>query len=194
MISLTMITLPTLVTFTRIFAIPVLLLIIYGPMDMPETKKNMLATIIFVLASLTDWFDGWLARRLNQTSAFGAFLDPVADKLMVCAVLVILVDLERVGAVIGIIIVGREIAVSALREWMLKVGSKRGLKVNMLGKLKTCSQMVALPCLLYDSDILFSGINSGVVGTWLVGLAAILTVISFFNYITIAVTGTNYKD
>ena len=133
-----MITLPTLVTFTRIFAIPVLLLIIYGPMDMPETKKNMLATIIFVLASLTDWFDGWLARRLNQTSAFGAFLDPVADKLMVCAVLVILVDLERVGAVIGIIIVGREIAVSALREWMLKVGSKRGLKVNMLGKTPCC--------------------------------------------------------
>ena len=111
-----MFTLPTLITFTRIFAIPVLLLIIYGPFEMIETTKNILATIVFVIASLTDWLDGWLARRLNQISSFGAFLDPVADKLMVCTVLIILVDLERVDAVIGIIIVGREIAVSALRE------------------------------------------------------------------------------
>ena len=119
-----MFTLPTVITFTRIFAIPVLLLIIYGPFEMIETTKNILATIVFVIASLTDWLDGWLARRLNQISSFGAFLDPVADKLMVCTVLIILVDLERVDAVIGIIIVGREIAVSALREWMLKLGSK----------------------------------------------------------------------
>ena len=110
-----MFTLPTVITFTRIFAIPVLLLIIYGPFEMIETTKNILATIVFVIASLTDWLDGWLARRLNQISSFGAFLDPVADKLMVCTVLIILVDLERVDAVIGIIIVGREIAVSALR-------------------------------------------------------------------------------
>ena len=112
---------------------------------------------------------------------------------MICAVLIVLVDLERVGAVIGIIIVGREIAVSALREWMLKVGSKRGLRVNMLGKLKTCSQMIALPCLLYDSQIFLPEINSTVIGTWLVGLAAVLTVISFFNYILIALNEANIK-
>ena len=114
-----MFTLPTVITFTRIFAIPVLLLIIYGPFEMIETTKNILATIVFVIASLTDWLDGWLARRLNQISSFGAFLDPVADKLMVCTVLIILVDLERVDAVIGIIIVGREIAVSALENGCL---------------------------------------------------------------------------
>ena len=161
---------------------------------MIETTKNILATIVFVIASLTDWLDGWLARRLNQISSFGAFLDPVADKLMVCTVLIILVDLERVDAVIGIIIVGREIAVSALREWTLKLGSKRGLRVDMLGKLKTFSQMVALPCLLYNSSIVIPEIDSGIIGTWLVGFAAVLTVISFFNYIMIAVNDKNIKD
>ena len=189
-----MFTLPTVITFARIFAIPVLLLIIYGPFEMIETTKNILATIVFVIASLTDWLDGWLARRLNQISSFGAFLDPVADKLMVCAVLIILVDLERVDAVIGIIIVGREIAVSALREWMLKLGSKGGLRVDMLGKLKTCSQMVALPCLLYNSNLLIPDIDTQIIGTWLVGFAAILTVISFLNYIIIAVNDRNIKD
>ena len=189
-----MFTLPTVITFTRIFAIPILLLIIYGPFEIIETTKNILATIVFVIASLTDWLDGWLARRLNQISSFGAFLDPVADKLMVCTVLIILVDLERVNAVIGIIIVGREIAVSALREWTLKLGSKRGLRVDMLGKLKTCSQMVALPCLLYNSDLLIPEIDTQIIGTWLVGFAAILTVISFFNYIIIAVNDKNIKD
>ena len=189
-----MLTLPTVITFTRIFAIPILLMIIYGPFEMVETTKNVLATVVFVIASLTDWLDGWLARKLNQISSFGAFLDPVADKLMVCTVLIILVDLERVDPVIGIIIVGREIAVSALREWMLKLGSNRGLRVDMLGKLKTCSQMVALPCLLYNSNLLIPEIDSGIIGTWLVGFAAILTVISFFNYIIIAVNDKNMKD
>ena len=189
-----MLTLPTVITFTRIFAIPILLTIIYGPFEMVETTINMLATVVFVIASLTDWLDGWLARRLNQTSSFGAFLDPVADKLMVCTVLIVLVDLERVDPVIGIIIVGREIAVSALREWMLTLGSKRGLRVDMLGKLKTCSQMVALPCLLYNSNLLIPEIDSGIIGTWLVGFAAILTVVSFFNYIIIAINDKNIKD
>ena len=189
-----MFTLPTTITLTRIFAIPILLLIIYGPFEMTEPTKNMLATIIFVIASLTDWLDGWLARRLNQISSFGAFLDPVADKLMVCTVLIILVDLERVNAVIGIIIVGREIAVSALREWMLKLGSKRGLRVDMLGKLKTFSQMIALPCLLYNSYLFIPEIDSGTIGTWLVGFAAILTVISFLNYIIIALNELNIKE
>ena len=189
-----MFTLPTVITFTRIFAIPVLLLIIYGPFEMVETTKNILATIVFVIASLTDWLDGWLARRLNQISSFGAFLDPVADKLMICTVLIILVDLERVDPILGIIIVGREIAVSALREWMLKLGSKKGLRVDMLGKLKTCSQMVALPCLLYNSNLLTPEIDCRIIGTWLVGFAAILTVISFFNYIIIAMNDRNMKD
>ena len=189
-----MFTLPTVITFTRIFAIPVLLLIIYGPFEMVETTKNILATIVFVIASLTDWLDGWLARRLNQISSFGAFLDPVADKLMICTVLIILVDLERVDPILGIIIVGREIAVSALREWMLKLGSKKGLRVDMLGKLKTCSQMVALPCLLYNSNLLIPEIDCRIIGTWLVGFAAILTVISFFNYRIIAMYDRNMKD
>ena len=188
---LAMINLPNLITLSRIFTIPLLVGILYFPTEINIQGRNLLATVIFVVASLTDWFDGWLARKLNQTSSFGAFLDPVADKLMVCTVVIILIDLERVNVIFGIIIIGREIAVSALRGWMLQVGSKHRLKVNYLGKLKTVAQMVALPCLLYDSVIYTNYIDTREIGFWLFGLAVVLTVISLLNYLIIALNDIN---
>ena len=188
---LAMINLPNLITLSRIFTIPLLVGILYFPTEINIQGRNLLATVIFVVASLTDWFDGWLARKLNQTSSFGAFLDPVADKLMICTVVIILIDLDRVNVIFGIIIIGREIAVSALREWMLKVGSKHGLQVNYLGKLKTVAQMVALPCLLYDSVIYTNYIDTREIGFWLFGLAVVLTVISLLNYLIIALNDIN---
>ena len=188
---LAMINLPNLITLSRIFTIPLLVGILYVPTEINIQGRNLLATVIFVVASLTDWFDGWLARKLNQTSSFGAFLDPVADKLMVCTVVIILIDLDRVNVIFGIIIIGREIAVSALREWMLQVGSKHRLKVNYLGKLKTVAQMVALPCLLYDSVIYNTFIDTSEIGFWLFGLAVALTVISLLNYLIIALNDIN---
>ena len=188
---LAMINLPNLITLSRIFTIPLLVGILYFPTEIDIQGRNLLATVIFVVASLTDWFDGWLARKLNQTSSFGAFLDPVADKLMVCTVVIILIDLDRVNVIFGIIIIGREIAVSALREWMLQVGSKHRLKVNYLGKLKTVAQMVALPCLLYDSIIYTNYIDTREIGFWLFGLAVVLTVISLLNYLIIALNDIN---
>ena len=102
---------------------------------------------------MTDWLDGYLARKLNQTSAFGAFLDPVADKLMVAAALIVLLQLNRVDAIVALIIIGREIAISALREWMAKLGQRKSVAVTFLGKIKTVSQMVAIPLLLYYDRI-----------------------------------------
>jgi CDP-diacylglycerol--glycerol-3-phosphate 3-phosphatidyltransferase len=188
---LAMTNLPNLITLSRIFTIPLLIGIFYFPAEINIQGRNTFATVIFVVASLTDWFDGWLARKLNQTSSFGAFLDPVADKLMVCTVVIILIDLDRVNVIFGIIIVGREIAVSALREWMLQVGSKHRLKVNYLGKLKTVAQMVALPCLLFDSVIFNNFIDTREIGFWLFGLAVALTVISLLNYLIIALNDIN---
>src|ERR1019366_560414 len=108
---------------------------------------------LFTVAAITDLLDGYLARKLNQMSAFGAFLDPVADKLMVAAALIVLVELTRVNAVIAVIIIGREIAISALREWMAKIGNAKSVAVNLLGKIKTIAQMVAIPMLLYHDAI-----------------------------------------
>ena len=143
-----------------------------------------MATALFVAAALTDWLDGYLARRLNQMSAFGAFLDPVADKLMVAATLIVLVELERANAVVAIIIIGREIGVSALREWMARVGDSRSVAVNILGKVKTAAQMISIPLLLYQNSIL--GIDVLWLGTWLIYLAALLTVISMIYYLKMA--------
>jgi len=132
---------------------------------------------------VTDWLDGYLARRLNQMSAFGAFLDPVADKLMIAAALIVLVELERVDAIIAVVIIGREIAVSALREWMAKIGQSKSVAVNFLGKIKTISQMIAVPLLLYHERI--GVLSPQRVGTWLIYLAAILTLVSMFYYLKI---------
>tara|TARA_A100001011_G_C14224375_1_gene805917 strand:+ start:803 stop:1372 length:570 start_codon:yes stop_codon:yes gene_type:complete len=177
--------LPNLLTWLRILLIPLIIFIIYFPIGIDEQKINLFATIIFVLAAITDWIDGWLARKWNQTSSFGEFLDPVADKLMVCTTLVTLIDLDRVGPIIGAIIIGREITISALREWMLKVGAQR-LNVNALGKTKTVFQMVAIPFLLYDNFIVEDIIHTRFFGEWLIFIAACLTVVSMISYLTVA--------
>lgn len=174
--------LPNLLTWLRIVLIPVFIGIFYFESSwISLSGQNLVATIIFTAAALTDWLDGWLARKLNQTSAFGAFLDPVADKLMVAAALIVLVQLARVDAIIAVIIIGREIAISALREWMAKVGESKGVAVSFLGKVKTISQMVAIPLLLYHDRI--GVISPQRVGTWLIYIAALLTLVSMAYYL-----------
>ena len=144
--------LPNLLTWLRILMIPLFLVVFYFPDTwLTGPQKNLIATVLFAVAAITDWLDGYLARTLNQTSAFGAFLDPVADKLMVAAALILLVGLARVDAIIAVIIIGREIAISALREWMAKIGKSRNVAVSFLGKMKTASQMVAILLLLFHA-------------------------------------------
>lgn len=174
--------LPNLLTWLRILLIPAFIGIFYFESSwITLTNQNLVATIIFTAAAVTDWLDGWLARKLGQTSAFGAFLDPVADKLMVAAALIVLVQLARVDAVIAVIIIGREITISALREWMARIGESRGVAVSFIGKLKTVSQMVAIPLLLYHDRIgMFSPQR---VGTWLIYLSAVLTLVSMAYYL-----------
>src|SRR5699024_2811539 len=141
---------PIALTWLRIAMIPLVVGVYYLPASwMAPELRDTIAMVAFVIAAVTDWFDGWLARRWNQTSQFGAFLDPVADKLMVCAALLVLLDLGRVNAFIALIIIGREITISALREWMARMGASSGVAVHWLGKFKTAAQMVAIPCLLY---------------------------------------------
>jgi CDP-diacylglycerol--glycerol-3-phosphate 3-phosphatidyltransferase len=130
--------------------------------------------------------DGYLARKLNQTSAFGAFLDPVADKFLVCASLLVLVDLDRVDVIVALLIIGREIAISSLREWMALIGAAKSVAVNLLGKLKTTLQMVAIPFLLFDGT-LWGWLDTGLWGTVLIWLAAFLTIWSMFYYLKKAV-------
>ena len=173
-------TIPTLLTLTRIAAIPLIAGLFYLPID--NYLRNLLATIMFVVFALTDWLDGYLARRLNQTSAFGAFLDPVADKFLVCASLLVLVHLGRVDVLVSLIIIGREIAISALREWMAQIGANRSVAVHMLGKLKTTMQMVAIPFLLYDG-ILFGVVDTAAWGFVLIWIAGVLTVWSMVYYL-----------
>ena len=171
---------PTLLTWARIAAIPLLVGVFYLPVD--GATRNLIATVLFVVFALTDWADGWLARRWNQTSAFGAFLDPVADKFLVCASLLVLVELERVGAMLALVIIGREIAISSLREWMAQIGANRSVAVHMLGKLKTATQMTAIPFLLYDGPI-FKVIDTRIWGTVLIWVSAVLTIWSMVYYL-----------
>jgi CDP-diacylglycerol--glycerol-3-phosphate 3-phosphatidyltransferase len=173
-------TLPTLLTWARIVAIPLIVGLFYLPAE-PATR-NLAATVLFVVVALTDWLDGYLARKLNQTSSFGAFLDPVADKFLVCAALLILLQLDRVNAFVALVIIGREIAISALREWMAQIGASRSVAVHMLGKLKTVVQMVAIPFLLFDGS-LFGLIDTRIWGTVLIYLAAVLTIWSMVYYL-----------
>jgi cardiolipin synthase (CMP-forming) len=177
---------PNLLTWLRILLIPVFLVVFYFPDTwLSGPQKNLTATILFAVAAITDWLDGYLARTLNQTSAFGAFLDPVADKLMVAAALILLVGLARVDAPIAVIIIGREIAISALREWMAKIGKSRSVAVNFLGKVKTASQMVAILLLLYHS-LLFGIVDTQKLGTLLIYMAAVLTLWSMVYYLKMA--------
>jgi cardiolipin synthase len=173
-------TIPTLMTWTRIIAIPLIVGVFYLPWDM--ATRNLVATVMFVLFALTDWLDGYLARKLNQTSSFGAFLDPVADKFLVCASLLVLVHMNRADVFVALIIIGREIAISALREWMAQIGASKSVAVHMLGKLKTTVQMVAIPFLLFDG-MLFGLLDTHFWGTLLIWVAAVLTVWSMVYYL-----------
>ncbi|MBT9474374.1 CDP-diacylglycerol--glycerol-3-phosphate 3-phosphatidyltransferase [Polaromonas sp.] len=177
-------TIPTLMTWTRIVAIPLIVGVFY--LDLPPGERNLIATVMFVVFAATDWLDGFLARRLNQTSSFGAFLDPVADKILVCASLLVLVHLQRADVFVALIIIGREIAISALREWMAQIGASRSVAVHMVGKVKTTVQMIAIPFLLYDG-MLFGVINTPVWGNWLIWISAILTVWSMAYYLKKAI-------
>lgn len=177
--------LPILLTWLRIVAIPLFIAVYYLPDAwLTLAERNLTATLIFMAAGFTDWADGYLARKLNQTSAFGAFLDPVADKLMVAAALIMLVQLDRADAVVAAIIIGREITISALREWMAKIGAARNVAVSMLGKIKTAAQMAAIPLLLYAAPL--AGYDTLLVGEWLIWLAALLTLWSMGYYLRMA--------
>lgn len=173
-------TIPTLMTWTRIVAIPLIVGVFYLPLD--ESTRNLTATLMFVVFALTDWLDGFLARKLNQMSSFGAFLDPVADKFLVCASLLVLVHLNRADVFVALIIIGREIAISALREWMAQIGASKSVAVHMIGKVKTTVQMVAIPFLLFDG-VLLGWLDTGTWGTWLIWVSAVLTVWSMVYYL-----------
>lgn len=176
---------PNLLTWLRILLIPVFVSVFYvSDSSLTLHNKDLISTSVFILASATDWLDGYLARKLNQYSAFGAFLDPVADKLMVAAALIILVQLERADAIVAFIIIGREITISALREWMAKLGESKSIAVSMLGKVKTSFQMIAIILLLYHDRIL--GIDCQTVGSLLLYLAALLTLWSMGYYLVLA--------
>jgi cardiolipin synthase len=172
--------LPTLLTWARIVAIPLIVGVFYLPI--PVEQQNLFASGLFVLVALTDWADGYLARKLNQTSSFGAFLDPVADKFLVCASLLVLVHLHRAHALVALIIIGREIAISALREWMAQIGATRSVAVHVLGKVKTAAQMVAIPFLLFDGR-LFNWLDTRVWGEVLILVAAFFTIWSMVYYL-----------
>jgi CDP-diacylglycerol--glycerol-3-phosphate 3-phosphatidyltransferase/cardiolipin synthase len=186
---------PTLLTWLRILLIPIFVGAFYWPENlrtlgaMPSHSVNVFITAIFAIAALTDWLDGYLARKWHQTSAFGAFLDPVADKLMVAAALIVLVEFGRVGAIVSLIIIGREIAVSALREWMAGEGQGSNVAVAMIGKENTAVQMLAILFLLYWDNIDLG--NWGIFPTQLVGhvlivIAAFLTLLSMAYYLMLA--------
>jgi CDP-diacylglycerol--glycerol-3-phosphate 3-phosphatidyltransferase len=172
-------TIPTLMTLARIVAIPLIVAVYYLPIA--QETRNLVATSMFVVFAITDWLDGYLARKLNQASAFGAFLDPVADKFLVCAALLMLVDMHRVHVLVALVIIGREIAISALREWMAQLGASKSVAVHMAGKLKTTVQMVAIPFLLFDG-MLFNLIDTRQWGDVLIWAAAVLTIWSMVYY------------
>ncbi|MFZ1180980.1 MAG: CDP-diacylglycerol--glycerol-3-phosphate 3-phosphatidyltransferase [Herbaspirillum sp.] len=174
---------PIFLTWLRVALIPLVVGVFYIPeIGLSRFEQGLASTIIFIVAAVTDWLDGFFARRWNQTSAFGAFLDPVADKLMVTGALLVLVHLDRVHPVTAFIIIGREITISALREWMAQIGASKSVAVSSLGKIKTTAQMIAIPMLLFYDD-LFGIIDTREWGYWLLLVAALLTVQSMFYYL-----------
>jgi len=175
--------LPTYLTLLRIALIPILAIIFY----LPWQYANLACVVIFVIAGFTDWLDGYLARKMAQETPFGAFLDPVADKLMVAFVLVLLVETEGslYLTIPAAIIIGREITIASLREWMAEIGQKAKVKVSQLGKWKTTAQMAAITLLLYGDD--FAGLPIRTLGYWLIYIAAILTLWSMVNYLAAAI-------
>jgi len=174
---------PLFLTWCRIVAIPLFVAVLYVPEDwLTERTANIVSMWIFIGAAVTDWLDGYLARRWNQTTSFGAFLDPVADKLMVAAALIVLTEKGLVNPFAALIIIGREITISALREWMAQIGQSKSVAVNILGKLKTVSQLVAIPFLLFNG-VLFGLFHTVNVGRWLIWIAAIITLWSMIVYL-----------
>ncbi|MFC3111160.1 CDP-diacylglycerol--glycerol-3-phosphate 3-phosphatidyltransferase [Undibacterium arcticum] len=174
---------PILLTWLRVALIPLVVGVFYLPKGwLSPLDIGLASSAIFIVAALTDWFDGYLARRWNETSSFGAFLDPVADKLMVAGALLVLVEFRNVNAIIAFIIIGREIAISALREWMAQIGASRSVAVSSIGKIKTAAQMIAIPMLLYYPSV-FGIVDTRNVGNWLLGVAALLTVWSMLYYL-----------
>lgn len=177
-----------LLTWQRMLAIPLLVAVYAVPLDgVGIGVRNIVATVLFVVAAVTDWFDGYVARRFGQQTPFGAFLDPVADKLLVCVALVMLLDLSRIGAIVASIIIGREIAISALREWMATMGARKSVAVSSVGKFKTAAQMTAIPLLLFDGPLDWLGLpaqwDAQRLGTWLIWVAAVLTLWSMAYYL-----------
>jgi len=174
--------LPTYLTFLRIALIPLLAVVFYLPWE----YSNIACSGIFVIAALTDWLDGYLARKMSLETAFGAFLDPVADKLMVAFVLVLIVQAEDSAtvAIAAAVIIGREITITSLREWMAEIGQRAKVKVSALGKWKTTAQMVAIILLLYKEDLF--GLPIHLMGYWLLYVAAFLTLWSMINYLSAA--------
>lgn len=184
---------PNLLTWLRILTIPLLVCVFYVPPDwIADHNKNLVATLIFSFAAITDWLDGYLARSLDQMSPFGAFLDPVADKLMVATALIVLVWLGRVEGFIAVIIIGREITISALREWMAQIGRSKSVAVSFLGKIKTVSQMIAIILLLYYDR--FLSLSAFMIGQVLIYVAAILTLWSMFYYLKMALPAFTRED
>ena len=177
---------PILLTWLRVWLIPVFTILFYLPSDWLDYHTvNWLGALIFSIAAITDWLDGYLARRWNQTSSFGAFLDPVADKLMVAVALILLVSLGRTYAFCAMIIIGREVTISALREWMAQLGRRNNVAVAQIGKFKTAAQMAAIVLLLIGSEN-FHGLNFILIGNVLMGVAVILTVWSMCYYLKVA--------
>lgn len=177
-------TLPTYLTLLRIALIPLLAIVFYLPWE----YSKLTCTLIFLFAGFTDWLDGYLARKMRLETAFGAFLDPVADKLMVAFVLVLVVQAEASPwlAIPAAVIIGREITIASLREWMAEIGQRAKVKVSQLGKWKTTAQMAAVSLLLYRDDLFGLPINS--MGYWLLYLSAVLTLWSMVNYLVAALS------
>jgi cardiolipin synthase len=177
---------PLLLTWLRIVLIPVFVAVYYLPDAwIGPVAKNWTAMSIFAVAATTDWLDGYLARRWGEVSAFGAFLDPVADKLMVAAALIVLVWIGRAEAYLAIVIIGREIAISALREWMAQLGQTKSIAVAFIGKVKTVAQMTAIIALLLWEDVI-PGVSTPLLGELALWVAAILTLWSMFHYLKLA--------
>ena len=178
------INIPTLLTLLRIALIPVLVIFFYVPWE----YSNIATTVIFFMAAVTDWLDGYLARKMQVETKFGAFLDPVADKIMVAFVLVLLVQAEASiwMTLPAAIIIGREITISSLREWMAEIGQRATVKVSSIGKWKTTAQMLAIGCLLYSEELI--GISMQLLGLVMLYVAAILTLWSMMSYLKAAYT------
>jgi CDP-diacylglycerol--glycerol-3-phosphate 3-phosphatidyltransferase len=184
---------PLFLTWLRIIAIPLFVAVLYVPESwIGERTGNVVSMWIFIAAAVTDWLDGYLARRWNQTTSFGAFLDPVADKLMVAAALIVLTEKGIVDPFASLIIIGREITISALREWMAQIGRSKSVAVNIFGKLKTIAQLIAIPFLLFNG-VLFGLFHTAVVGRWLIWIAAFITLWSMVVYLRAAWAAREHK-